>query len=71
MWEQLRRIACPTLVVRGAESDVFAEETGRKMAATVPDCRFVTVPDAGHTVPQDNARGFLRAQRGFLDEARS
>ena len=68
MWETLRSITCPTLVVRGAKSDVFAEETGRRMAETIPDCRFVTVPDAGHTVPMDNAPGFLKVLQTFLNE---
>ena len=69
MWERLRSISCPTLVVRGADSDVFAEETGRRMAETIPDCRFVTIPDASHTVPQDNAAGFLEVLQAFLSEA--
>ena len=66
MWERLADIKCPTLVVRGEKSDVFAEETGRRMAEVIPDCRFVTVPNAGHTVPQDNARGFLEMVAPFL-----
>ena len=66
MWARLEDIACPTLVVRGEKSDVFAEETGRRMAEVIPDCRFVTVPDAGHTVPQDNASAFLETVTPFL-----
>ncbi len=66
MWEGLSRVTCPTLVVRGEKSDIFAEETGRRMAETIPDCRFITVPDAGHTVPQDNASEFLKAVTPFL-----
>jgi pimeloyl-ACP methyl ester carboxylesterase len=66
MWKRLEDITCPTLVVRGAKSDIFAEETGLRMAQVIPDCRFVTVPDAGHTVPQDNAKEFLKAVTPFL-----
>ena len=66
MWEPLRQVRCPTLIVRGGESDVFPEQTGRRMVELMPDSRFVTVPDAGHTVPQDNPAGFLEAVRGFL-----
>jgi pimeloyl-ACP methyl ester carboxylesterase len=70
MWERLADIRCPTLVVRGEKSDVFAEETGLRMADVIPDCNFVTVPNAGHTVPQDNASGFLEIVTPFLrDEA--
>ena len=69
LWERLRAIACPTLVVRGGGSNVFAEATGKRMAKTIPDCRFVTVPDAGHTVPQDNPTAFLAAVQEFFEEA--
>lgn len=67
VWERLRDITCPTLVVRGANSDIFPEETGHRMVELIPDSRFVTVPDAGHTVPQDNPRAFLAALRPFLE----
>jgi pimeloyl-ACP methyl ester carboxylesterase len=66
LWDALAKIACPVLVVRGADSEVFAEETGRKMVEVLQDGRFVTVPDASHTVAQDNAAGFLEAVRPFL-----
>jgi esterase len=66
MWESLKRIACPTLVVRGGDSNVFREETGRKMVDVLPNGRFVTVPDAGHSVAQDNPAGFLEVLRPFL-----
>ncbi len=68
LWDKLRKIECPTLVVRGGESDVLPEETALKMQATIPECRLVTVPNAGHTVPQDNAAGFLAEVRPFLEE---
>src|SRR3954467_12241509 len=42
----LSRIACPTLIVRGADSDVFHEEDGIKLAKQLPNGRFVTVPNA-------------------------
>lgn len=67
LWERLPQIACPTLVVRGAESNVFMEKTGARMAELLPDGRFVTVQDAGHTVPQDNPVAFLETLSAFLD----
>jgi len=71
LWDALGQIRCPTLVVRGAQSDIFAEETGRRMVDLIPDARFVTVPDAGHTVPQDNPAGFLAVVEPFLEEHRA
>ena len=59
LWECVARITCPTLVVRGGDSDIFAEETMRKMQEVIPDCATVTVPRAGHLVAGDNPADFL------------
>jgi esterase len=64
--EGLSRIACPTLIVRGGESDVFHEEDGIRLAARLPDGKFVTVPRAGHTVQGDNPKDLVAELRGFL-----
>jgi pimeloyl-ACP methyl ester carboxylesterase len=62
----LSRIACPTLIVRGGESDVFHEEDGVKLAQRLPKGRFVTVPRAGHTVQGDNPKDLVAELRQFL-----
>lgn len=70
-WALLPKITCPTLIVRGAESDVLSRETAERMVREIPDCRLVEVPDAGHSVPLENPGGFVAAVRGFLQaEAR-
>jgi esterase len=66
IWESLRSITCPTLLVRGAESDLLSRDLAARMVATIPNCRLVEVPDAGHSVPLDNPPGFLAAVRTFL-----
>jgi len=65
-WQSLTRIACPTLLVRGAESDVLSVETAGRMLREIPDCRLVTVPHAGHSVPLDQPEGFIAAIEEFL-----
>jgi len=62
----LQRIACPTLIVRGGDSDVFHEDDGIKLAAQLPNGKFVTVPNAGHTVQGDNPKGLVAELRAFL-----
>src|SRR5439155_380644 len=62
----LARITCPTLVVRGGESDVFHEEDGIRLAQRLPDGKFVTVPRAGHTVQGDNPKDLVTELRRFL-----
>ncbi|THD37000.1 MAG: alpha/beta hydrolase [Sphingomonas sp.] len=39
----------PTLIVRGARSDVLGEATAAKMLARLDQAELVTVPDVGHT----------------------
>ncbi len=62
----LARITCPTLVVRGGESDVFHEEDAIRLAQRLPDGKFVTVPRAGHTVQGDNPKDLAGELRRFL-----
>jgi pimeloyl-ACP methyl ester carboxylesterase len=62
----LARIACPALVVRGGESDVFHEEDGIRLAQRLPKGKFVTVPKAGHTVQGDNPKDLVVELRRFL-----
>ena len=66
LWEPLGRITCPTLLVRGAESDLLSPEIAQKMLQAVPDGRLVEVPGAGHTVPGDQPAAFARVVRSFL-----
>lgn len=66
LWEPLPRIPCPTLVVRGAESDILAPEVAKTMIERLPDGRLVEIPGAGHTVPADRPEDFVRQVRAFL-----
>jgi pimeloyl-ACP methyl ester carboxylesterase len=66
-WDALRRIACPTLVVRGAASDVFSAETADRMVDEVlAKGRLAVVPRAGHSVMTDNPDGFRDAVTAFI-----
>ena len=62
----LARVTCPTLVVRGRESDVFHDEDAERLAGSLPDGRWVTIPKAGHTVQGDNPKDLAAALRDFL-----
>lgn len=65
-WASVAQIKVPTLVVRGAESDLFSAATAERMCATMPQGEFVEVANAGHSVPLDNPRDFATAVEGFL-----
>jgi pimeloyl-ACP methyl ester carboxylesterase len=62
----LARVTCPTLVVRGGESDVFHDEDAERLAAGLPNGRWVKIPKAGHTVQGDNPKDLAAALRDFL-----
>lgn len=65
-WECIASIRVPTLIVRGANSDIFAPATAQRMHAAIPDSRLVEVPKAGHLVQGDNPVGFEHVVRDFL-----
>jgi pimeloyl-ACP methyl ester carboxylesterase len=66
LWPQWRAITCPTLLVRGAASDILTDETAKRMADEQPAARLVVVPGAGHTVPGDQPAAFQALLRDFL-----
>jgi len=61
-------IACPVLVVRGADSDVLSAEQAATFAASLPDGRWASVAAAGHNIQVENPRGLVRVLRDFLSE---
>lgn len=66
LWEDVRKIRCPTLIVRGGESDILAPEAAERMRAAIPNSRITVVPGAGHSVMGDNPAGFAAAVQEFL-----
>jgi esterase len=68
LWSAVDAIECPTLVVRGAESDVFHDEDAEQLAGRLRRGRWGWVAGAGHTVQGDNPAGLLVSLRAFLDE---
>ena len=66
LWKALGRVPCPTLVVRGAASDVLSPETADKMEAVLPKGSLAVVPQASHSVMTDNPEGFRDAVTQFV-----
>ena len=67
-WKHLEDIKCPTLLVRGKESDVLATETADEMVTRMRDCTMVEVDGAGHMVAGDNPRTFIKLVKRWLDK---
>jgi pimeloyl-ACP methyl ester carboxylesterase len=67
MWEALKEISCPTLVVRGAASDILSAEVADRMAdETLARGELAVVAQAGHSVMTDNPEGFNAAVSKFV-----
>jgi len=65
-WEVVRAVRCPTLIIRGAESDILDAELAPRMAAAMHDARLVVVPGAGHYVHRDSYAAFEAAVLSFF-----
>lgn len=48
LWPIYEAIRCPTLVLRGALSDIFSADTAREMTQRGPQARLVEFADVGH-----------------------
>ncbi len=66
LWQDARQINCPTLVARGAHSEVFTDTDAERFATSLPKARWVRVENAGHTIQGDNPKGFLEATQAFF-----
>ncbi len=67
-WALFRSVRVPTLIVRGAESDVLTQEVAERTANEMPLAALVVVPEAGHSVPGDNPDDFASVVTRFLDD---
>ena len=56
----------PTLVVRGANSNILADDAAERFRDALPKGNLVTVPDCGHNVHSQNTLGFIDAVGKFL-----
>lgn len=48
LWQAWDRVRCPTLLLRGAESDLLSADTARAMTQRGPRARLHEVPGVGH-----------------------
>lgn len=62
-----RRVQVPSLLVRGALSDIVSVEAARELQTTIAGCEWVDVAGAGHMVAGDRNDVFNRAIGEFLE----
>jgi pimeloyl-ACP methyl ester carboxylesterase len=66
MWGELAALACPTLIVRGAITDIVTRESCERMLASLKNGELAEIPAAGHMIVEDNPRDFNAAVIPFL-----
>lgn len=67
MWNALTKVVCPTLLVRGAISDLITREVAQQMIDTLAAGELVEIDGAAHMVVEDNPHDFTTAVLAFLD----
>ena len=65
LWSYWDAISCPTLVLRGAESDLLLKETAEQMQKRGPHARLVEFPGVGHA-PMLMAEDQIKVVKDFL-----
>jgi len=66
LWRFLKNLACPTLVIRGKESEFVSQSDARKMCEIMPDATWREVPSAAHVPVLENPEEFSRIVEDFL-----
>jgi pimeloyl-ACP methyl ester carboxylesterase len=66
LWSELARVDCPTLVVRGRQSDVLGHETVVRMREALPNARLAEMEGGGHWYHQEEPEAFEATVRWFL-----
>jgi pimeloyl-ACP methyl ester carboxylesterase len=64
----LGAVACPTLIVRGAESPLLSEEGAAAFAAEIPAAQVALIEAAGHNLHLEQPEAFLAAVQPFLSK---
>lgn len=64
--DDLRRIACPTLVLFGRQDTLTPIELHLEMAAAIPGARFVVIEDAAHLTPVEQPQAISAVLRYWL-----
>ena len=64
--DNLERITCPTLILKGEKSEVLLPEHAERFATELPDGRWREIKGAGHTVQGDNPKDMLQEIRQFF-----
>jgi pimeloyl-ACP methyl ester carboxylesterase len=66
LWGLITDIICPTLMIRGSESDLLDHKIAVEMANTMLKATLVEIEGSGHNVPMDKPDTFEKVVSNFL-----
>lgn len=66
LWEEIRRIQIPSLLLRGEHSETLTRETAARMVEEMPDLRLVEMPGTDHSLQVEDPENFNRIAGDFL-----
>jgi esterase len=66
LWDYADRIQCPTMIMRGAETDMLTPEAIQRLHRRIAGSRVSLIEDAGHHVPTDQPSALALNVREFL-----
>lgn len=66
VWDYLKDMLCPVLLLRGEKSDLLSKETAHLMKDIIPTCILEEIEEAGHGIPGDNPEAFYQQVSQFL-----
>jgi pimeloyl-ACP methyl ester carboxylesterase len=68
LWDPVRRITAPTLLVRGEHSPILPPPLAADLRSRIPNARFAEIPGAYHHLVLDAPAAFSGVLRPFLAE---
>jgi pimeloyl-ACP methyl ester carboxylesterase len=68
LYDMIKNVACPTLIIRGKESPFLSLEEAQRICAAFPQATLKEIAGATHMPAQENPDAFKKAVYDFLDE---
>lgn len=66
IWEDLDKISCPVLLLRGSASAILSHDTGLNLAKQFRNCAYKTITMSGHSIMVDNPEEFNAEVISFI-----
>jgi len=66
LWDCVDRVQCPTMIIRGAETDMLTSEAVQRLHRRIAGSRVSLIEEAGHAVPTDQPAALALTIREFL-----